>query len=221
MTDLEPSSDWRTWSITVPSPASEQSVTSSPLQTSATLYSISSKKCNPFFKTFFRSFLRVFRILSSFSLLRSKSQLLSSAFFSRSFSPFFIAHSIHSFRAYHSHRSISTHPCVSIPLLKDPFTNFRPSPTIRIFVKFVQSHSFIPVPTDLISIHPHLRFSALKRFSPFHRSSDVSCVIHYFPAQSGYEKCPPPLERRTSFFYLLRLPRIRRTRHESVKLIAK
>ena len=39
--------------------------------------------------------------------------------------------------------------------------------------------------------------------------------------QSGYEKCPPLLERRTSFFYLLRLPRIRRTRHESVKLIAK
>ena len=87
------------------------------------------------------------------------------------------------------------------------------------FCKICTISSFIPVPTDLISIHPHLRFSALKRFSPFHRSSDVSCVIHYFPAQSGYEKCPPPLERKTSFFYLLRLPRIRRTRHESVMTV--
>ena len=158
-----------------------------------------------------------FSAFSSFSFSAQKSfcRLLFSAVrfprFSSAFYPLF--------QAYHSHVQ---YPRVRAyhHAFKRYFHKLSAFPMIR-FCKICTIPSFIPVPTDLISIHPHLRFSALKRFSPFHRSSDVSCVIHYFPAQSGYEKCPPPLERRTSFFYLLRLPRIRRTRHESVKLIAK
>jgi len=53
---LEPSSDSRTWSVTVTSPASEQSATSSPLQTSSALYSNSQKNAIPFLK-FFSNFL--------------------------------------------------------------------------------------------------------------------------------------------------------------------
>ena len=53
---LEPSSDSRTWSMTVTSPASEQSVTSSPLQTSSALYSKTRKSAIPFLK-FFSNFL--------------------------------------------------------------------------------------------------------------------------------------------------------------------
>ena len=49
---LEPSSDSRTWSMTVTSPASEQSVTSSPLQTSSALYSKTQKNAIPFLKFF-------------------------------------------------------------------------------------------------------------------------------------------------------------------------
>ena len=49
---LEPSSDSRTWSMAVTSPASEQSVTSSPLQTSSALYSKTQKNAIPFLKFF-------------------------------------------------------------------------------------------------------------------------------------------------------------------------
>ena len=60
MTDLEPSSDWRTWSATVPPPASEQSAASSLLQTSSSLYSKFEKSSSPFSR-FFSLFLLLFR----------------------------------------------------------------------------------------------------------------------------------------------------------------
>ena len=174
------------------------------------------KKKQPLFQNFFHLFCSFPLFpLFPFSAQKSFCRLLFSAVrfprFSSAFYPLF--------RAYHSPvqypRARAYHPA-----FKRSFHKLPAFPTIC-FCKICIISSFIPVPTDLISIHPPLHFSALKQFSPFHRSSDVSCVIHCFPAQSGYEKCPPPLERRTSFFYLLRLPRIRRTRHESVKLIAK
>lgn len=110
MTDLEPSSDWRTWSITVPSPASEQSVTSSPLQTSATLYSIFRIIATPFLK-FFSIFLSFFffvcylpasrffnpRLLFSASILS-----LFSRFLYPRYRAYHLSHSYQRLRAFHS-----------------------------------------------------------------------------------------------------------------------
>ena len=174
MTDLEPSSDWRTWSITVPSPASEQSVTSSPLQTSATLYSIFREIATPFLN-FFSIFLRFFPFRLFFAV-RSKSQL-PLAFFGRSFRPFFSP-------------LLSTHPGVSSlpqsPLVRAFLFRFeryfhKLSPLAPPhFYLFYTIRSFMSVPSDLILFHPARRFTVLKQFSTFCQSSDVSLVIYHF-----------------------------------------
>ena len=79
ITVLEPSSDSRTWSVTVTSPASEQSATSSPLQTSSTLYSKTQNCAIPFLK-FFSVFLNFF---SPAQLVRPFQKILMSQAFSR------------------------------------------------------------------------------------------------------------------------------------------
>ena len=174
MTDLEPSSDWRTWSITVPSPASEQSVTSSPLQTSATLYSIFREIATPFLN-FFSIFLRFFPFRLFFSV-RSKSQL-PLAFFSRPFRPF-----LRSFypliRAF---LSLLQCPLAHAFLFRFERYFHKLSPLAPPhFCLFYTIRSFMSVPSDLILFHPARRFTVLKQFSAFCQSSDVSLVIHHF-----------------------------------------
>ena len=93
------------------------------------------KKSNPFFKTFF-IFFEVFRFFLFFpSPLKNPSAV---CFFQPFVFPVFHLHSIHCSRRiihmFNIHASVRI-----IPLLKDPFTNFRPSPW-SVFVKFVQSH---------------------------------------------------------------------------------
>ena len=174
MTDLEPSSDWRTWSITVPSPASEQSVTSSPLQTSATLYSIFREIATPFLN-FFSIFLRFFPFRLFFAV-RSKSQL-PLAFFGRPFCPFsrFLYPLIRAFL-----------PLPQCPLARAFLFRFeryfhKLSPLAPPhFCLFCIIRSFMSVPSDLILFHPARRFTVLKQFSAFCQSSDVSLVIHHF-----------------------------------------
>ena len=176
MTDLEPSSDWRTWSITVPSPASEQSVTSSPLQTSATLYSIFREIATPFLN-FFSIFLRFFHFVS-FSPFAQKvsSRLPFSAVrfirFSRSFYPLVRAFLFRFERYFHK----------LLPLVPPHFC------------LFCIIHSFMSVPSDLILFHPARRFTVLKQFSAFCQSSDVSLVIHHFSlSRSSPSSTPAPL----------------------------
>ena len=110
MTDLEPSSDWRTWSITVPSPASEQSVTSSPLQTSATLYSIFRIIATPFLK-FFSIFLSFFffvhflpapRFFNPRLLFSASALSLVPRFLYPRFRAYHLSDSCQRFRAFHT-----------------------------------------------------------------------------------------------------------------------
>ena len=110
MTDLEPSSDWRTWSITVPSPASEQSVTSSPLQTSATLYSIFQIIATPFLK-FFSIFLSFFffvhflpapRFFNPRLLFSASTLSLVPRFLYPRFRAYHLSDSCQRFRAFHT-----------------------------------------------------------------------------------------------------------------------
>ena len=172
MTDLEPSSDWRTWSITVPSPASEQSVTSSPLQTSATLYSIFREIATPFLN-FFSIFLRFFPFCLFFAV-RSKSQLpLSAVRFARFLRPFYPL-----IRAF-----LSRLQCPLIRAFLFRFERYfhKLSPLVPPhFCLFCIIRSFMSVPSDLILFHPARRFTVLKQFSTFCQSSDVSLVIHHF-----------------------------------------
>lgn len=174
MTDLEPSSDWRTWSITVPSPASEQSVTSSPLQTSATLYSIFREIATPFLN-FFSIFLRFFPF-RLFSAVRSKSQL-PLAFFGRPFFPF----SRPFYPLIRAFLSRSQCPLVHAFLFRFERYFHKLSPFAPPnFCLFCIIRSFMSVPSDLILFHPARRFIVLKQFSAFCQSSDVSLVIHHF-----------------------------------------
>lgn len=171
MTDLEPSSDWRTWSITVPSPASEQSVTSSPLQTSATLYSIFRIIATPFLK-FFSIFLSFFfsvrflpasrffnpRLLFSASILSLVSRFL----YPRS-RAYHLTDSCQRLRAFHAAHTQIIHK-LSAPCLA----------YFCIFCTF--THLFSPT-TPLIFFYFHL---LLSRFSTIQcLMSDVRCFARF------------------------------------------
>ena len=171
MTDLEPSSDWRTWSITVPSPASEQSVTSSPLQTSATLYSIFRIIATPFLK-FFSIFLSFFfpvrflpasrffnpRLLFSASIL----SLVSCFLYPRS-RAYHLTDSCQRLRAFHTAHTQIIHK-LSAPCLA----------YFCIFCTF--THLFSPT-TPLIFFYFHL---LLSRFSTIQcLMSDVRCFARF------------------------------------------
>ena len=162
MTDLEPSSDWRTWSITVPSPASEQSVTSSPLQTSATLYSIFREIATPFFELFF-DFFEIFSILPLFrrSLKKSAPACLFRPFvFARSLRPFYPLIRVFLFRPQC--------PLVRAFLFRFERYFHKLSPLVPPhFCLFCIIRSFMSVPSDLILFHPARRFIVLKQFSAF------------------------------------------------------
>ncbi len=172
MTDLEPSSDWRTWSITVPSPASEQSVTSSPLQTSATLYSIFREIATPFLN-FFSIFFEIFSILSSFSPFAQKvsSRLPFSAVrFARFLRPFYPL-----IRAFLSRLQC---PLVRAFLFRFERYFHKLSPLAPPhFCLFCIIRSFMSVPSDLILFHPARRFTVLKQFSTL--LSVVRCFACY------------------------------------------
>ena len=150
MTDLEPSSDWRTWSITVPSPASEQSVTSSPLQTSATLYSIFRIIATPFLK-FFSIFLSFFFFVHFFA--RSPIFQSTLAFFSfRSFPC--SAFPISTLPCVSFNRFMSTLPSVSYCSYANHSQTF--SSTHRLFLCILHIHSFIfsNNPSDFLLFPP-------------------------------------------------------------------
>lgn len=188
MTDLEPSSDWRTWSITVPSPASEQSVTSSPLQTSATLYSIFREIATPFLN-FFSIFLRFFpfRLFSPFAQKVSSRLPFSAVRFVRFLRPFFPL-----VRAF---LSPSQCPLARAFLFRLERYFHKLSPLVSPhFCLFCIIRSFMSVPSDLILLHPTRRFTVLKQFSVFCQSSDVSLVIHHFSlSRSSPSSTPAPL----------------------------
>ena len=174
MTDLEPSSDWRTWSITVPSPASEQSVTSSPLQTSATLYSIFREIATPFLN-FFSIFLRFFpfRLFSPFAQKVSSRLPFSAVRFVRFLRPFYPL-----VRAF---LSLPKCPLARAFLFRFERYLHKLSPLAPPhFCLFYTIRSFMSVPSDLILFHPARRFIVLKQFSALCQSSDVSLVIHHF-----------------------------------------
>ena len=171
MTDLEPSSDWRTWSITVPSPASEQSVTSSPLQTSATLYSIFQIIATPFLKFFsiFLSFFFSVRFLPASRFFNPR--LLFSASILSLVSRFLYPR----FRAYHlsdscqRHRAFHTAHTQIIHKLSAPCLAY-----FCIFCTF--THLFSPT-TPLIFFYFHL---LLSRFSTIQcLMSDVRCFVRF------------------------------------------
>ena len=137
MTDLEPSSDWRTWSITVPSPASEQSVTSSPLQTSVTLYSIFRIIATPFLKFFsiFLSFFFFVRFLPASRFFQS-----TLAFFS--FHPFpRFAFPISTLPCVSFKRFISTPPSVSYCLYANHSQTFSSTPRLILYILHIESRT--------------------------------------------------------------------------------
>lgn len=198
MTDLEPSSDWRTWSITVPSPASEQSVTSSPLQTSATLYSIFREIATPFLN-FFSIFLRFFYFVSFSPFAQKVSSRLpfSAVRFARFLRPFYPLIRAFLFRPHC--------PLVRAFLFRFERYFHKLLPLVPLhFCLFCIIRSFMSVPSDLILFHPARRFIVLKQFSAFCQSSDVSLVIHHFSfPHAMFKKDAPPYRERTSFLYLI------------------
>ena len=222
MTDLEPSSDWRTWSITVPSPASEQSVTSSPLQTSATLYSIFRIIATPFLK-FFSIFLSFF----SSSLFSSTSQKFNPRLpFSAAI--FFLV-SVLSYprvRAYHF-----AGQCQRIRVFHLPYTQtFHKLFDLQhiYFCVFYTTQSFVSPSTFPIFAFPVPRFHTLARFSTSYQTSDVSPVFRFTAFLRQHEKKMPFSASEKNIFHLCFFFRsqrrwllILRTAHESVKLMAK
>lgn len=174
MTDLEPSSDWRTWSITVPSPASEQSATSSPLQTSATLYSISRRIATPFLK-FFSIFFEFFLLcpffcpLPDFSIHACLFRLSSFLLFRTSY----IHASVRFIQAIHVNVAERF-----MALIRKSFTNFQ-RPALLIFVYF--AHSLIYFLQQSIRFSPFFGFyfRALARFSASDQTSDVLPVFRF------------------------------------------
>ena len=159
MTDLEPSSDWRTWSITVPSPASEQSVTSSPLQTSATLYSIFRIIATPFLKFFsiFFEFFLLLPIFLHFSKIQSTLAFFGCHLFPR-FSAFISTRPCVSFR-----RSMSTHPRVSRALYANLSQTFRPLAHLFLCISHNSIFRFSVNLSDFRFFRPALsRFSAIQ-----------------------------------------------------------
>lgn len=171
MTDLEPSSDWRTWSITVPSPASEQSVTSSPLQTSATLYSIFRIIATPFLKFFsiFLSFFFFVRFLPASRFFQS-----TLAFFS--FHPFpRFAFPISTLPCVSFKRFISTPPSVSYCLYANHSQTFSSTPRLILYILHIHSFIFSSNPSDFLLF----RF-LLSRFSTIQcLMSDVRCFARF------------------------------------------
>ena len=167
MTDLEPSSDWRTWSITVPSPASEQSVTSSPLQTSATLYSIFRIIATPFLKFFsiFLSFFFFIRFLPASRFFNP--HLLFSASILSLISRFLYPRS----RAYHL--SDSCQRVRAFHIAHTQIIHKLSAPHLAYFCIFCTfAHLFSPT-TPLIFFYFHL---SLSRFSTIQcLMSDVRC----------------------------------------------
>ena len=146
MTDLEPSSDWRTWSITVPSPASEQSVTSSPLQTSATLYSIFRIIATPFFEIFF-DFFEFFLLRPLFVRFPIFQSTL--AFFS--FHPFpRFAFPISTLPCVSFKRFISTPPSVSYCLYANHSQTFSSTPRLILYILHIHSFIFSNNPSDFL-----------------------------------------------------------------------
>ena len=153
MTDLEPSSDWRTWSITVPSPASEQSVTSSPLQTSATLYSIFRIIATPFLKFFsiFLSFFSFVRFLPASRFFNPRLLFSASAlslvprFLYPRFRAYHLIDSCQRFRAFHTAHTQIIHklsaPRIAYFCVFCTFTHlFSPTiPLIFFFFRFLLS----------------------------------------------------------------------------------
>ena len=197
MTDLEPSSDWRTWSITVPSPASEQSVTSSPLQTSATLYSIFRIIATPFLR-FFSIFLSFF----SFSLFSSTSQKFNPRLpFSAAIFFLVLALSYPRVRAYHF-----AGQCQRIRVFHSPYTQtfHKLFDLWRIyFYAFRTTQSFVSPSTFPIFAFLVPCFHTLARFSASYQTSDVSPVFRFTTFLRQHEKrCPSPLPRRTSFIFV-------------------